>query len=57
MQHIVAHVRSMDHSVVMPFAKHFSERSKQVEKVEDTGASDTDTHVTLKVGSTVLSSR
>jgi len=34
-----AHVRSMDHSVVMPFAKHFQERTKQVEediyKVED----------------------
>jgi hypothetical protein len=35
MQHIVAHVRSMDHSVVMPFAKHFPERTKQVEKVEE----------------------
>jgi hypothetical protein len=35
MQHIVAHVRSMDHSVVMPFAKHFLERTKQVEKVEE----------------------
>jgi hypothetical protein len=35
MQHIVAHVRSMDHSVVMPFAKHLPERTKQVEKVEE----------------------
>jgi hypothetical protein len=35
MQHIVAHVRSMDHSVVIPFAKHFPERTKQVEKVEE----------------------
>jgi hypothetical protein len=36
MQHIVAHVRrSMDHSVVMPFVKHFPERTKQVEKVEE----------------------
>jgi len=25
----------MDHSVVMPFAKHFPERTKQVEKVEE----------------------
>jgi hypothetical protein len=35
MQHIVAHVRSMDRSVVMPFAKHFPQRMKQVEKVEE----------------------
>jgi hypothetical protein len=35
MQHIVARVRSMDYSVVMPFAKHFPERTKQVEKVEE----------------------
>jgi len=35
MQHIVAHARSMDHSVVMPFAKHFPERTKQVDKVEE----------------------
>jgi hypothetical protein len=35
MQHIVAHVRSMDHSVGMPFAKHFPESTKQVEKVEE----------------------
>jgi hypothetical protein len=35
MQHIVAHVRSMDRSVIMPFAKHFPERTKQVEKVEE----------------------
>jgi hypothetical protein len=35
MQQIVAHVRSMDHSVVMPFAKHLPERTKQVEKVEE----------------------
>jgi hypothetical protein len=57
MQHIVAHVRSMDHSVGMPFAKHFPESTKQVEKVEEgihTGASDIGTHVTLRVGSTVL---
>jgi len=33
MQHIFARVRSMDHSVVMPFAKHLPERTKQVEKV------------------------
>jgi len=26
---------SMDHSVVMPFAKHFPERTKQVEKVKE----------------------
>jgi hypothetical protein len=32
---MVAHVRSMDHSVVMPFAKHFPERKKRVEKVEE----------------------
>jgi len=30
MQHIVAHVRSMDHSVVMPFAKHFPERTNRL---------------------------
>jgi hypothetical protein len=35
MQHIVAHVSSMDHSVVMPFAKHLPERTKEVEKVEE----------------------
>ena len=35
MQHIVAHVRSMDRSVVMPFAKHLPKRMKQVEKVEE----------------------
>jgi len=35
MQHIVAHVRSMYHSVVMPFAKHFPETTKQGEKVEE----------------------
>jgi hypothetical protein len=35
MQLIVAHVRSMDHSVVMPFEKHFLGRAKQVEKVEE----------------------
>jgi len=32
---MVAHVRSMDHSVAMPFTKHFPERTKQVEKVEE----------------------
>jgi hypothetical protein len=32
---MVAHVRSMDHSVVMPFAKQFPERAKQAEKVEE----------------------
>ena len=61
MQHIFAHVRSMDHSVVLPFTKHFPERTKQAEKVEkmyiNTGAADTDTHVTLRFGSTELSSR
>jgi hypothetical protein len=35
MQHIVAHVKSMDHSVFMQFAKHIPERTKQVEKVEE----------------------
>jgi hypothetical protein len=25
----------MDHSVVLPFTKHFPERTKQVEKVEE----------------------
>jgi hypothetical protein len=35
MQRIVAHVRSMDHSAAMPFAKHFPEGTKQVEKVEE----------------------
>jgi hypothetical protein len=35
MQHIFAHVRSMDHSVVLPFKKKFPERTKQVEKVEE----------------------
>jgi hypothetical protein len=35
MQHIVAHLRSMDHSVVLSFTKHFPERTKQVEKVEE----------------------
>jgi hypothetical protein len=35
LEHIVAHARSMDHSVVMPFAKHFPERTKQVDKVEE----------------------
>jgi hypothetical protein len=35
MQHIVAHVRSMDHSVVMLFAKRFPERTKQGEEVEE----------------------
>jgi len=25
----------MNHSVVMPFAKHFPERTKQVERVEE----------------------
>ena len=35
MQYIVVHVRSMDRSVVMPFAKHFPERTKQVDKVEE----------------------
>jgi len=35
MHHIVAHVRSMDHSVVMPFAKHLPEKMKEVEKVEE----------------------
>jgi hypothetical protein len=35
MQHIVAHVRNMDCSVVMPFAKHLPERKKEVEKVEE----------------------
>jgi hypothetical protein len=35
MQHIVAHVRSMDHSVVIPFAKNLAERRKEVEKVEE----------------------
>jgi len=34
MQRIVAHVRSMDHGV-MPFAKHFPERTKQGEEVEE----------------------
>jgi len=35
MQHIVARVRSMDHIVVLPFAKHFPERTKQVEKFKE----------------------
>jgi hypothetical protein len=35
MQNIFAPVRSMDHSVVMPFTKHFPESMKQVEKVEE----------------------
>jgi hypothetical protein len=35
LQHIVAHVRSMYQSVVMPFAKHLPERKKEVEKVEE----------------------
>jgi hypothetical protein len=35
MQYIVAHVRSMDRSVVMPFAKHLPEGMKEVEKVEE----------------------
>jgi hypothetical protein len=35
MQLIVAHVRSMDYSVVTPFAKHLPERTKQVEKIEE----------------------
>jgi hypothetical protein len=35
MQHKVAHDRSIDHSVVMPFAKHLPERTKEVEKVEE----------------------
>jgi hypothetical protein len=35
MQHVVAHARSMDHSVVTPFAKHLPERTKEVEKVEE----------------------
>jgi len=34
-QHIFAHVRSMDHSVVLPFAKHLAERTKQDEEVEE----------------------
>jgi hypothetical protein len=59
MQHIVAHVRSMYHSVVMPFAKHFPERTdwEGQRRYINTEASNTDTHVTLRVGSTVLSSR
>jgi len=59
MQHIVAHVRSMDHSAVMPFAKRFPERTKWWggrRRYINTGAPDTDTHVTVRVGSTVLSS-
>jgi hypothetical protein len=35
MQHVVARVRSVDQSVVMPFAKYFPERAKQAEKVEE----------------------
>jgi hypothetical protein len=35
MYYIVARVRSMDHNVVMPFAKHFPERTKEAEKVEE----------------------
>jgi hypothetical protein len=35
MKHIVAHVRSMDRSVVMPFAKHFPEGTKHVEEGEE----------------------
>jgi len=31
----ISHVRSMDHSVVMLLAKHFPERTKQVEKVDE----------------------
>jgi len=65
MQHIVAHVRSMDQSVIMPYAKHFPERTKQVEKVEEGFMSTlglpththTHIHATLRVGSIVLSSR
>ena len=48
MQHIVAHVRSVDQSVVMPFAKHFPERTKQGEEVEEhinTEASETHRHI------------
>jgi hypothetical protein len=50
---IVAHVKSMDHSVVKPFVNHFPESIKQVEKVKE-GFTYT---LTLRVGSTVLSSR
>ena len=32
MQHIVAHVRSIDHSAVMLFAKHFPERMRRVKR-------------------------
>jgi hypothetical protein len=32
---IFARVRSMDHSVDLPFTKHFPERTKQIEKVEE----------------------
>jgi hypothetical protein len=32
MEHAVAHVRSMDHSVVMPFAKHFPERTNRLRR-------------------------
>jgi hypothetical protein len=35
MQHIVVHAKSMDHRVVMPFAKHLPERMKEVEKAEE----------------------
>jgi hypothetical protein len=35
MHHIVAHVSSMDDSVVMPFAKHLPERAIQAEKVKE----------------------
>jgi len=31
----ICHVRGMDHSVVLPFTKHFPEWTKQVEKVEE----------------------
>jgi hypothetical protein len=35
MQHIAAHVRSTDRSVVMLSAKHLPEKTKEVEKVEE----------------------
>jgi hypothetical protein len=35
LEHATYSCPSMDHSVVMPFAKHFPERMNQVEKVEE----------------------
>ena len=57
MQHIIAHVRSMGLAVHKTFPRKDETGREGQRRYRNTGAADTDTHVTLRVGSTVLSSR